>query len=171
MRIKVYTRSSFAQIIGGISKWLKKELSNHLMGFSLATTSPAGFVSEVLDPFTFKKKLKWKSLAVGETNLNENCLKQKHISTECLMAKENMELTDEISCFNFKGFIQIALMKNTVLEGLGHCLNLLLAEHFSCLSDLLLCCILPWKPKRNFHIAMETNQYNYIYILFVDHIV
>lgn len=87
------------------------------------------------------------------------------------MIKENMNLGDEIVCFHFKCFFHIALMKNTFLEGLGHCLNPLLAEYFPCLSDFLLCCILPWKHKRSFYIAMETNQYNYIYILFVDHIV
>lgn len=62
------------------------------------------------------------------------------------MTKENMNLLDEIFYFNFKCFFQIALMKNTFLGGLGHCLNPLLAEHFPCLSGFLLCCILPWKP-------------------------
>lgn len=83
-----------------------------------------------------------------------------------------MNLVDEIFCFNFKQFFHIAVMKNIfLLGGLGHCLNPLLNEHFPYFSDLLLCCILPWKPKRSFYIAMETNQYKYICILFIDQVV
>lgn len=87
------------------------------------------------------------------------------------MTKESMSLVEDIFCFNFKRFFQIAIMKNTfLLGGLGCCLNPLLAEHFPYFSDLSLCCILPWKPKGSFYIAMETNQYKYIYILFIGQV-
>lgn len=127
----------------------------------------------LLNSSTSEQKLKRTFLApVSGTNLNGNCHKQKHISTVCLMTKENMKPVDEIFWFNFKQFIQLAIMNNTsLLGGLGHCPNPALAERFPYFSDLLLCCILPWKPKRSFCIAMETNQYKYIYTLFIDQLV
>jgi len=83
------------------------------------------------------------------------------------MINKNMNLIEEIFSCGFKQFF-----KNTFLLGwLGCSLNPLLAEHFPYFSGLLLFCILPWKPKTRFYIAMETNQCKYIYILFIDKVV
>lgn len=88
------------------------------------------------------------------------------------MTKENINLVEYIFYFNFKQFLQISIMNATFpIGGLGCALNPWLAEHFPYFSDLLDSCMLPWKLMRSSYIAMETNQYKYLYILFIAKVV